>query len=212
MSTPENRYRIEYGEHDDLRFIGHLDLARAWERTFRRASIELAYSQGFNPRPRLNFGIPLPLGCTSQADLVEAWLLAPIDPDQLVARLQAAAPPGLRIERAVRIEHEQPKLQRLIRAAEFEVPLPAGELEGLAGRIDELLAAKQIVRQRRGKSYDLRPLIEAVALRPEGELWMRLAARPDAVGRADEVLRELGLPAEQLIPHRARLVLKPNSA
>jgi radical SAM-linked protein len=121
---PETRYRIVFGEHGDLRFIGHLDLQRAWERTFRRAAIQLVYSAGFKPRPRINIGLALPLGCTSQADLLDAWLTDELEPAELVRRLQTAAPPGLMVEEAKQIDGQQPKLQKLIQSAEFEDDAP----------------------------------------------------------------------------------------
>ena len=57
-----------------MRFTGHLDLHRAWERTFRRAGLPLAYSQGFNPHPRLNLASALPLGFTSEGEVIDVWL------------------------------------------------------------------------------------------------------------------------------------------
>lgn len=207
MST--YRYRVVYGEQGDLRFTGHLDLDRALERAFRRAGIQLAFSEGFNPRPRINIGQALPLGCSSSADLFEVWLGAELDPDELIERLRAAAPPGLHFDRAERIDEQAPKLQKVITAAEFEVPLPAQVAESIDPQVAALLGADQLPRQRRGKEYDLRPLINDLKLRPDGVLWMRLAAGPGAVGRADEVLRALGLEAEAYVPCRTWLVLGP---
>ncbi len=208
---PETRYRIVFGEHGDLRFIGHLDLQRAWERTFRRAAIQLVYSAGFKPRPRINIGLALPLGCTSQADLLDAWLTDELEPAELVRRLQTAAPPGLMVEEAKQIDGQQPKLQKLIQSAEFEVPLRPEDTAGLEPRVAQLLTMPQLMRERRGKGYDLRPLIEALELRPDTRIWMRLVARSGAVGRADEVLQALDLNPDQYIPHRTRLVLSEGS-
>lgn len=203
---PAFRYRIEYGEHGDLRFAGHLDVYRAWERTFRRAAIQLAYSQGFNPRPRINIGLALPLGCTSRADLMDVWLAEPVEPDELARRLRGAAPPGLQIETARAVDDRQPTLQQQIRAAEFEVELGEAQATEVGPRIEEVMRAEQLPRERRGKPYDLRPLIEGLELRGP-VLRMRLAVGNSGVGRADEVLRALGLEAESLTPIRTRLVL-----
>lgn len=204
---PGHRYRFTYGEQGNLRFAGHLDVYRAWERTLRRADLPLEFSQGYNPRPRINIGLALPLGCSSRADLMDVWLVEAIDPGELVQRLRAAAPPGLEIERAEAIDDRLPKLQQAIQGAEFEVELPA-ELAAEVGRLaHELLAAAELPRQRRGKPYDLRPLIADLELRNQGMLWMRLAAGSSGVGRADEVLRALGLEAEAYVPCRVRLIL-----
>ncbi len=202
------RYRITYGEQGDLRFSGHLDLNRALERTFRRADIPLAFSEGFNPRPRINIGQALPLGCTSAADLFDVWLAEELEPNRLIQRLQAAAPPGLLFIRVERIEQQAPKLQAQIRAADFEVRLPEVLWQAIGKRVAMLLECDQLYRVRRGKDYDLRPLIEELELRQDGVLWMRLAAGTGAVGRADEVLRALELESEAYVPCRTRLVLQ----
>ncbi len=68
------RVRILFAKTDAMRFIGNLDLHKAWERSCRRAGLPLAYSQGYNPQPKLNLASALPLGFTSQAELIDIWL------------------------------------------------------------------------------------------------------------------------------------------
>lgn len=68
------RLRLTFAKTDAMRFTGNLDLHRTWERTIRRAGLPLAYSQGFHPQPRLNLASALPLGFTSQFEMVDVWL------------------------------------------------------------------------------------------------------------------------------------------
>jgi len=56
----KQRIRITFSKTEAMRFTGHLDLILTWERTFRRAALPLSYSEGFNPRPVINFAAPLP--------------------------------------------------------------------------------------------------------------------------------------------------------
>ncbi len=97
-ATALARYRITFGKTEAMRFTGHLDLHRTWERTFRRAGLPLAYSEGFNPHPKINIGAALPLGCLSRGDLIDAWLERELEPDEVAASLRGAAPPGIEIE------------------------------------------------------------------------------------------------------------------
>lgn len=207
------RYLIRFEKTSAMRYTGHLDLQRTWERTLRRASLPLAYSQGFRPRPRLSLAAALPLGCTSQAELADIWLEQEIDADEVLRRLQRAQPPGLQVLAVSPLPRESPSLQNLVLTAEYEVTvLEAPEPQELASRTAALLAASSLPRQRRGKSYDLRPLIEHLAVEPLGDgevrLRMRLAAREGASGRADEVLLALGLDQAQARIHRTRLILR----
>lgn len=201
------RYRIQFSKGSALRFTGHLDLHRAWERTLRRAGLPLAFSEGFNPRPRLSIGEALPLGCTSRGDLLDLWLSEPVDPQQLRERLAEAAPPGLEIEQVRTIPSDAPKLQKLISTAEYQVQVQPGDLPGLAERAAALMEAEKLPRARRGKAYDLRPLLEDLAVRDDGWVVMQLTVGARGTGRPDEVLRALGLTAEDYAPIRVGLKL-----
>ncbi|GMR10340.1 MAG: hypothetical protein BMS9Abin28_1161 [Anaerolineae bacterium] len=202
------RYRLTFGKGPELRFTGHLDLYRAWERTVRRAKLPLAYSEGYKPRPKINIGAALPLGCTSEADLVDVELTTSPDPGELVERLGEAALPGLLVSRAEAIQAGSPKLQKLITSSEYVIPVPGQNREDLHARIQAMLAAEKLLRVRRDRKYDLRPLIEELSLADPMLLRLRLTARSGATGRPDEVLRALELNPDPLVPHRLRLILR----
>jgi radical SAM-linked protein len=68
------RVRITFTKEGATRYISHLDLARAVERALNRAGLPVAYSQGFNRRPRLSLAAALPLGYTSEAEMADVWL------------------------------------------------------------------------------------------------------------------------------------------
>jgi radical SAM-linked protein len=203
------RYRLTFAKTEAMRFTGHLDVHRTWERTFRRAGLPLAYSQGFNPRPRLNIGAALPLGCLSRGDLLDAWLETPVPLEELERSLRRAEPPGLQVVSVAQADEHEPALQRQIVSAVYQVHLgPAPASGQVEARIEQFLSAPALPRQRRGKSYDLRPLVEGLRLdRTSGELEMQLAAREGAAGRPEEVLDALGLDPAAYAPVRTRLVL-----
>jgi len=202
------RYRLTFGKGRELRFTGHLDLHRAWERTIRRAKLSLAYSEGYRPRSKINIGAALPLGCTSKADLVDFELTNSPDPGELVEGLNGAALPGLLVSNAEAIQAGSPKLQKLITSSEYVIPVAGQDREDLHAKIQALLVAEKLPRVRRDKKYDLRPLIEELSLADPMELRLRLVARSGATGRPDEVLRALEINPDPLVPHRLRLILR----
>jgi radical SAM-linked protein len=198
-----------------MRFTGHLDLQQTWERTFRRAGLPLAYSQGYNPRPKLQLSPALPLGCTSECEMIDIWLEAPLKPEELRDRIAEALPPGLRISGVGQVPANDPALQNQVTSVEDQVMLPETSGVDLPKAVDVLLAAREIQRTRRGKSYDLRPLVEALELVSQEPrmLVMTLASREGATGRPEEVLLELGLdPADCLIHRTRQLAADPRSA
>ncbi len=210
------RLRLTFAKQGALRYTGHLDVQRIWERTVRRAGLPLAYTHGFRPRPKIQLASALPLGFASRAEIVDVWLEEDLSPDEaLRARLQENAPPGLEILRLERVDDRAPALQNQLRAAEYEVTLldapPEPELDR---RVRAVLEAGSLPRTRRGKTYDLRPLIESLRLLPPDaqgrpRLAMRLAAREGATGRPDEVLAALSIPLHAARVERVGLIFEP---
>lgn len=95
------RVRIRYAKRGRMRFTSHRDFARAFERAVRRARVPVAYSQGFNPHPRISYASAAPTGVASEAEYLEIGLQAPMDPAELVKALDAALSPGLDVLDAV---------------------------------------------------------------------------------------------------------------
>jgi radical SAM-linked protein len=206
------RVRIRFSKTPAMRYTGHLDLHRAWERTFRRAGLPLAYSQGFHPQPRLNLACALPLGFTSECEILDAWLEDEASLDEVGAALAVALPPGMRIHTLETVDPHAPALQTQVLAAAYQVTL-LDPLPDLGERLEKINSAESLPRQRRGKPYDLRPLIEAIHPQPPDpsdlpRLTMKLSAREAATGRPEEVLAELGIGIEAARVHRVQLYLQ----
>jgi radical SAM-linked protein len=140
--------------------------------------------------------------------------------DDLPARLNETLPSGLQVVGVKQVDEREPALQTQVESAEYEVTLKAADRFELERRLESVLQAPTIPRERRGKPYDLRPLIEELSLTPtplpEGEgqgmrVFMRLRAREGATGRPEEVLDVLGIAFEETRIERTRLVFKDMS-
>lgn len=207
------RLRITFSKQGALRYTGHLDLHKMWERAARRADLPLSYSQGFHPHPQIQLAAALPLGFSSRCEVVDLKLNESLPLEGLTERIQAAMPPGLRILSVESVDERAPALQTQVAAAEFEVELLEGvDLNELTRKIDAVLAAESLPRERRGKPYDLRPLIEGLEFHPNrSRIFMRLTAREGATGRPEEVLDVLGIALEDARVERTRLILRGES-
>jgi radical SAM-linked protein len=211
METTVYRYRLTFSKEESIRFTGHLDIHRAWERTFRRAGLPLAYRHGFNPRPRINVGSALPLGYTSRSEQMDFWLEEEIDTETIARALNQAQAPGLPVGGVIRIETKQPALQTQIQTAayrvHFEEPPPIDEMQSA---IETLMQASSLPRERRGKSYDLRPLIKKLQVKQSAdEIWleMTLSTSEGASGRPGEVLQAMGIDPTYARIQRTKLIL-----
>lgn len=207
------RIRIFFSKNEAMRYTGHLDLHKTWERIFRRSGLSLAYSQGFHPQPRLNLACALPLGFTSQAEILDAWLEGPVLLTEIHNALTKSSPPGITIGKIEEIKLRAPALQTQVCASEYVITFLT-HVEGLETKINDILAAKDIPRKRRDRLYDLRSLIEDLQPLPETDegltrLLTRLAAREGATGRPEELIDALGFVPSQTRVHRTRLFLNP---
>jgi radical SAM-linked protein len=211
------RVRFTFSKTGALRYIGHLDLHALWERAARRAGLPLAYTKGFHPQPKIYLASALPLGFSSRCEVVDLRLTQDVNLVDLPGLLQAAMPSGIRIIKVEFVDEQAPPLQTRVIAAEYEVTI-SGTLEssGLADlhkanlmqRSKELLAQSTLPRERRGKAYDLRPLIEQLTILSENKIFMRLTAREAATGRPEEVLNALGITPENTQVERVNLIFK----
>ncbi|HOU13782.1 MAG TPA: TIGR03936 family radical SAM-associated protein [Anaerolineae bacterium] len=215
-SYPPLRYRIMFATRRTLAYVSVLELGKVWERSLRRAGMPLKYSQGYNPRPKLHFAAPLPVGCGCEADLLDVWLESPVAPEVMLAALANALPPDLSVSDIHNVPEDEPALSEQLIAAEYRVWLrdvtPDAVQSAVADFLDSAtLSLAKRGRKYRGKTYDLRPLVEELhcedAPSPWLGLWMRLHARPRATGRPDEVLKALGLSDVPRRCTRTRLIL-----
>ena len=208
----KQRYRIYFSKTEQMRFTGHLDLILTWERTFRRAGLPLAYSEGFSPRPVLNMAAPLPLGFTSTGEIGDFWLSKVLSPSEFHSVLDESLPPGLLIQEIDEIEDIfGPKLPTLVAAASYSIILDA-KYPGLSKKIESLINSASFIRDRKGKTYDLRPLIQKLESDKSSptKLQMTLAALPGATGRPDEILAALELPTTGTHICRTEIILGPD--
>ena len=86
--------RAKYKKEDDMIFISHLDLQRLLQRAFRRAEINLSYSQGFNPHPKMSYGNALALGVESQGEYVDIEIEDDITVEEFLKRINEELPKG----------------------------------------------------------------------------------------------------------------------
>jgi radical SAM-linked protein len=206
------RIRVIFSKLEPIRFSGHLDLQRLWERLFRRTRLPVEYSQGFNPQVRIQIACALPLGFTSNCELLDFWLSSNLEPSDITLALIKASPPGIRILNVEAVEQKSPPLQTLVIACNYTVTLlkPA-DINALRQNTNQFLASETIIRTRHGKTYDLRPLVESLAFslltEDAPQFQMRLAARQNATGRPEEVLAALELDPLSARYHRTDLIL-----
>ena len=211
------RLRVRFCRGEEVKFISHLDIIRLWQRAFHRAEIALAYSEGFNPRPRISLAVPLPVGVTSEAELMDVLCSRQVSPHWFTGAVSQQLPTGIKILQVHLIDPGQPSLPSLVRFAEYKVEVETEkEHKDIESAITRLLAAEHLPWQHQRdtgpRNYDLRALIDDLWLirwhRPYCALGMRLRCDNSGSGRPEQVALALGFTHYPQSIHRTKLILK----
>ena len=188
---------VSFRRDGPARYISHLDTMRVVQRTFARAGIELALSQGMRPKPRLSLPLPLPTGAAGLDELAVVEVVqesaAALLPVRLAA-LRAAAADGLAIERLVTVG-ERPRPQAAAAAYECRLDAPGPA-------VDEALAwfagqpCVSVVRQspKGRRAIELKEYVCELSASPcdaGTKLAFTLRYGPGGSARVDEVVAAL---------------------
>jgi radical SAM-linked protein len=219
-----HRYRLRYAKTGVAALTGHLDFIRALPRVMRRAGLMPYYTEGFHPKPVMEFSPPLPLGMAGYDEVVEIVLVNAVDPGVLVQRLNAAAPDGLsfieaepRLAGSPRLSKDLVSAEYLVRVDETSGDMTAAPDRYLARESD----VREVSRKDGRKRIDLRSAVLDARWRdadqvPEGfarngsrYLWLRFPLNGGVHARPQEVAAAvLGDDVPIDLPQLARLRLE----
>jgi len=210
-----HRLRLKFGRGPQIKFLSHLDLMRLWERIFRRAGVEIVYSEGFSPHPRISLAAPLALGVTSKAELMDVFLDRRTTPGNLLQKVAPKLPDGISIIDIQPVSLEAPSLQSRLRFAEYEVEVESrpGTMY-LEGSLKSLLALDTLpwhhTRDTGERFYDLRPLLDDLWVAGEKDavytIGMRLRCDSSGSGRPEQVIKALGFEGTPASIERTKLI------
>ena len=221
-AAPRYHVRLRYAKTGRAVAVSHLETMTVMARALRRAQVQVAFSEGFNPKPRLSFGPALPVGAESRAEYFDAEVLEAPDVEAIAARLAATLPAGFTLLDARQIPRETPSLQASIAAVRWRATLPASLAARLAEGVAAFHAAAELPivreraapkpRKRRGKrgerrgpivrTYDLKRLVDELAVE-DGAVVFTVRNDPAGSARPGEVLEAVLAGAAE---HDVRLV------
>jgi len=211
------RLRIRFSRGQEIRFVSHLDIMRLWQRALIRAGISLAYSEGFNPHPRMSLAAPLAVGVTSEAELMDVTLTKFVSPHFFTTAVSGQLPPGIEILGVYSVAPTLPSLQSQVRYAEYKVEVETEkEQKDIESALASLLSVEHLPWQHQRdtgpRNYDLRALIDDLWLIDWRSgyctLGMRLHCDSNGSGRPEQVATALGFKNFPQSLHRTKLILK----
>ena len=184
--------RIKFRKYGVLRFIGHLDVMRFFQKLMRRADIPIAFTGGYSPHMIMSFASPLGIGLTSDGEYLDIELTAPVDSREAVKRMNEECVEGIEIISIRQISDEKKMTgMTILAAADYLISVKKGALpEKWKEAFADFMAQREIcvIKQtkRSEREEDIRPLIFRWKIQGEN-IWLQLAAgsknnlKPDLV-------------------------------
>jgi radical SAM-linked protein len=190
------RFRIRFRKEGLLRFIGHNDLLRAWDRALRRTGLPLKRTEGFHAKTKLSSPTALALGVVGLEEVLDVELTEDVPAQEVLARLRRELPEELRAESAAPLPARG--ASSTVEAFEYVCRIEGGCAESeVRARRDELLSSPSWIVERRApgkpaRSIDVRSKLESLTVDGDG---VRFRVRVDggSTARPEEVLGILGL-------------------
>ena len=157
------RALIRFGKQPRLRFISHLDLQRFFQRAVNRTGLPIAWSQGFNPHPVMSFGSALALGWTSEYEVIDIKLSAPMGRKRTEDAVRAALPEDLPVLEVRMVDDRHAAPMSLVRMSDYVVRLEGENAPAVIGQIPAFLEREVVDAVKKTKSgektINARPLV-----------------------------------------------------
>lgn len=198
------KIRLKFSKEGEMKFIGHLDMVRYFQKAFRRCGIDIAYSQGFSPHQQISFAAPLGVGLTSRGEYMDIFVNSTMDSKTMMELINKEMVEGVRVLSYRRIDDEtkNSNAMSIIAAADYEITFREGRRPDLdlETALMEFYKQPQITvvkkTKKSEKEVDIRPLI--YQMRVDGDrIFMRLSTgsvanlKPELV--MDTFMKSVGL-------------------
>jgi len=176
------KVRVKFKKYGPIRFIGHLDVMRFFQKCIRRAELDIAYSAGFSPHQIMSFAAPLGVGLESNREYMDIELTTVTSSQDMINRLNAASVPGIEIISMKELPEGAGNAMASVAAAGYTIRFREGrELSfDIAGKISEFMAQEQILITKETKKstleVDLKPGIYEFKANEDGSLYLLVDA------------------------------------
>ncbi len=191
------KIRVKFSKNGPVKFLGHLDTMRYFQKAVRRGGIPIAFSGGFRPHMIISFAAPLSVGVTSDCEYFDMELSGEMMPSEIVRRLNGTMVEGFRVLHAGKVpEGKKYNAMALTAAVDYQVTLKNWQEKGeLAGRAEAFYGQPSIQIGKETKSgpktVDIRPGIYKIS-QEKGIFSMRLDASSANYVRPQMVMEAFG--------------------
>lgn len=179
------KFRLQFTKYGDMKYVSHLDLIRLFTRIFHRADLPLAYSEGFNPHPKMSVLLPLSVGFESSCEYIDVELKEGVGMLDCMKKLKGKLPLGMEIPQITEL-NETSKKAKAIRYASYEFRFDSPLTQKQADAFLELDTIEVIKKTKRSEGVaNIRADIMDMYVTDEGVLCAVISAGSEANLKAD---------------------------
>jgi radical SAM-linked protein len=194
------RMRLRFGKYGAMRYLSHLELITVFTRAVSRGGVPVLFSQGFHPHPRFSFATATSVGVESTAEYMDMFVADGIPAPEVMSRLNAVLPEGLRILEAEQVDLKSPSLSTLIDKTRYRITFNGSGALRLPELCVQFMAHTDFVIQRKKKgelqSIDLRS--EVAGLSVNGSSVELVAGRGKPMEFARAIMADDALQADDI--------------
>lgn len=201
------KIRIKFTKTGPLKFVGHLDIMRYFQKAFRRAKVDIAYSKGYSPHQLLSFAAPLGIGLTSEGEYLDAEFNSVESSQKMIDKINAVMVPDIQILEFHLLEDGAGNAMSSVAGADYLLSLRPGYYEDVEflSKVDEFMKQNSIVIMKKTKKsekeVDIRPMI--YQMEPRGEQLFLCLCTGSAANLKPETVMEAycvfaGFPYEKM--------------
>lgn len=188
-------YRINYEVTGSLAFLSHLEIMRLWQRAMLRCHLPIAWTQGFNPRPKLSLGPARNVGVEGLCEYLDAEFNGIVKSEELVTKLNGVLPEGVRVLKTREIPVGTKMLEAVINEAVYKVTFLKGMPEDAEAKVKALMDSDQCLYLRKSpkgeKEIDLRSYLLGIDLQGD-TMFLSVKTGNSGSLRVAELLTVLG--------------------
>lgn len=172
------RIRVKFTKEGNVKFVGHLDTVRLFQRAIKAAGIPVAYSQGFNPHSLIYFAMPLSVGVSSQAEYMDIVTAEDMSCEEVRKRLEAILVKGIEIIDLFEMPSSTESLMSMVDMADYRIQIPKEALtEEERAQILVKVEGPELLVMKKGKKkvikeVDIKPLIRHFEFKEESDFYV----------------------------------------
>ena len=200
------KVRIKFRKQGNMKFIGHLDIMRYFQKVMRRADVDIRYSEGFSPHQIMSFAAPLGVGLTSNGEYMDIEVLSTDDSKTMVRRMNETMVEGMEVVSYRQLDDSSKNAMSIVAAADYTLTFRPGkepeDLDGFFQKLEAFYHQDQILitkpTKKGERQVDLKPLIYQM-YRTGDAVFMQVST-----GSSNNIKPELVMENIRHLPCRSR--------